>query len=75
MEALTVKEIVEAYLKANNFDGLFADGLCSCEVGDLAPCGEMQETCQAGHKMKCDCGENCNWHIGEKKVEKVHSNS
>jgi len=50
MEALTVKEIVEAYLKANNFDGLFADGLCSCEVGDLAPCGEMQ----AGmiHKMR-----------------------
>jgi hypothetical protein len=62
-----VKEIVKAYLIANKFDGLFSDGVCSCEVGDLEPCGQMQSDCQAGYKQKCDCSNNCKWHIGEKK--------
>ncbi len=48
----TVKEIVEAYLKAEGFDGLFNDELdsyCSCRLGDLEPCdGAFLSGCQPG---------------------------
>lgn len=60
---LSVKEIVEKFIRENNFDGVYSD-VCGCLVDDLAPCGEMQETCRAGYKKKCDCSENCDWHVG-----------
>ena len=60
----TVFEIVENYLKASGFDGLYngyAD--CACVVGDLSPCGEMSGDCQAGYKFPCNCGDH-DFHIG-----------
>ena len=64
---MTVKEIVEAWLKTNGYGGLWSDE-CGCELSDLAPCGQMDESCcEAGYKVNCD--ENCNhdepcdWHI------------
>lgn len=62
---MTVKEIVEAYLRANGFDGLYADE-CSCTVDDLEPCGYMMSECLAGYIRPCDCG-NHDWHIGPEK--------
>lgn len=35
-------EIVESYLRANGYDGLFNDcdrDGCACKLGDLIPCG------------------------------------
>ena len=64
----SVLHIVKDYLERRpELDGLCADGGdCACLIEDLAPCGEMQETCVPGHKVDgCsdDCGEGCDWHI------------
>lgn len=63
-----IKQIVEQHLKAHGYDGLWCPmQLCSCTVGDLFPCGEGMESCEAGHKIPgCsdDCGEGCAFHIG-----------
>ena len=45
----TVLEMVESYLKANGYDGLYYDDDCCCEIGDLAPCSHINENCQAGY--------------------------
>ena len=65
---MTVIDIVLKYLKDNGYDGLLdRHGECGCEIDDLAPCGEMQETCEAGYQAicsdKCDHGTGCDWHI------------
>lgn len=61
---LTVLEIVEAHLRANGYDGLVSeDRECACLVSDLAPCGEMMETCVAGYRVPCYCGEH-DYHVG-----------
>lgn len=44
---MTVKDIVEKWLKDNGYDGL-ACSFCGCKVGDLMPCGEPQAECMAG---------------------------
>jgi len=64
---MEVKEIVDQFLKREGYDGLYSEGLeCSCVVGDLAPCGNIQEDCRAGYKIPgCSCGEGCMFHIGE----------
>lgn len=63
----TAREMVRQYLIDHGFDGLCSDDAeCACEVGDLAPCGEMYDTCWAGYKRPCDCGEGCDFHIGGK---------
>lgn len=65
---MTVNEIVEQYLKANNLDGLFNEDLdCACLLADLAPCGEMGMECRAG--MRVACPSSCNehdWYVAEK---------
>jgi len=65
---MTVKDIVEKYLRENGYGGLFEEyGECGCELGDLAPCGDMNEKCQAGYKVNCtvECEHEdiCDWHI------------
>ncbi len=66
---MTVNEIIEQYLKASNFDGLFnEDTDCACLVVDgLAPCGEVSRECKAGMRVACptECGEH-EWHVVEK---------
>ena len=44
-------------LEAGGFTGLYAPGCCACELGDLAPCGSVEEHddgwingCRPGHK-------------------------
>jgi hypothetical protein len=61
---IDVQDMVLEYLKQRGYEGLCLDGCCCCEVNDLAPCGEMQADCRAGHKKPCDCGEGCDFHIG-----------
>ncbi len=48
---MNVKEIIQKYLKANEFDGLFEDGECGCLIDDLAPCGsDALLDCKPGYK-------------------------
>ena len=70
-EAVTVQEIVKAYLESNGFDGLYSPLECCCQVSDLMPCGEAPPDCEAGHELPCDperCsgGGGCEYHIGRK---------
>ena len=50
----TIKEIVSDYLEANNFDGLFHDGDCSCLKDDLFICGEICDDCTPGKLINCE---------------------
>jgi hypothetical protein len=69
---MNIKLIVEDWLKSHGYDGLCNPEIpCGCLSGDLAPCGELHEDCQPGHREdvgeSCDCG--CDgqgtehWHI------------
>ena len=50
MKNPTVLEITEAYLKEHGYDGLYCeDWPCGCRIGDLAPCGRLNEECCAGY--------------------------
>ena len=61
----TVGDILEAWLRANGYDGLADEyGECGCELADLVPCGGPNtESCVAGHRIECLCGEGCEWHM------------
>jgi hypothetical protein len=64
----SVVEIVTAYLCAERFDGLYSDaGECSCIIGNLVPCGEDMSTCKPGYKVRCHCGEGCDYDIDEER--------
>jgi hypothetical protein len=61
----TVLEIIERYLRANGFDGLYSlDGECGCELGDLEPCCESVTHCRPGYRCPCppECGDH-DWHM------------
>lgn len=69
---MNVKEIVSSWLKAHGYDGLCnTDIECGCLADDLAPCGEIHEGCQAGHRKDVDKSTSCScdgsgtnhWHI------------
>ncbi len=63
-----VAEIVEKWLRENGYDGLYHCSMCGCHVDDLMPCcGDSINRCQPGIEMVCDCGEDCDFHIGPKK--------
>lgn len=48
---LNVLEIVTERLTADGYDGLYnPDTGCACEVGHLAPCGEISGDCIASHR-------------------------
>jgi len=53
----TALEIVEQWLRENDYDGLYTDGSgggCSCTLDDLAPCsGGWFINCRAGYKQPC----------------------
>jgi|TARA_Y100000310_G_scaffold141356_1_gene140803 hypothetical protein len=63
---MDVIAIVTDYLEKNGFDGLYHDGDCACENKDLAPCGEIEGSCEAGYKT--DAPKHCpaDWHIGSR---------
>lgn len=60
---MTVKQIVEKYLRDNGYDGLVGNQ-CGCLLEDLEPCGEMSSDCQAAYRHNCrpnECKEvGCN---------------
>lgn len=76
-EIVTVHDIIKGYLVANNFDGLFNEEYCACQLSDLFPCGECFDTCEPGYKTPCDgpyddpdkswCGGDCNFHVSSEK--------
>lgn len=61
---MTIKDIIEKYLKDNGFDGLAGDE-CGCGVDDIFPCSEFCGQCEPAKYVKCeDClkedeGEGC----------------
>ena len=64
MDEVTVLSIVEAYLRAHGYDGLYYEGDCGCLLDDLAPCGEMDQRCRPGVRQPCSCEWGCKWHVG-----------
>ena len=63
---MDVKTMVIAYLRLNNFDGLFnANAECGCEIDDLAPCDGGVMWCEPGYKRQCgsECEHDAGWHI------------
>jgi hypothetical protein len=66
MSEMNVKEIVSEYLKKEIYDGLYSEYLnCSCDLDDLMPCDcDEIPSCLPGYKNKCDCGDDCLYHIG-----------
>lgn len=55
----TVLGMVKHGLMSAGFDGLCSEcGECSCELADLAPCGQIGADCEGGHKVACD-GDTC----------------
>jgi hypothetical protein len=64
---MNVKEIIEKYLRENEFDGLFhADSECACLIDDLCPCEDRFDGCEPGYKVSDPSGEN-DWIIQEDK--------
>ena len=63
---MTVIQIIAEYLEQNKYDGLYQPGECACLKDDLAPCGQVENGCEPGHKT--DAPGNCpsDWHIGAK---------
>jgi len=67
MAQITVKKIVEFYLRLFGYDGLTDGAECACELSDLFPCiipGDVQN-CRPGYKVPCDCDNECDFHIKE----------
>ena len=64
----SVQEILEECLGEHGYDGLLnEENDCSCELDALCPCGSPYATCSPGHKVKCDCGNRCEFHISPEK--------
>ena len=61
-ESITVKSIVEDYLKANGYDGLWSEwSECGCFVGELMCCGVFCDgscdDCHPGYKVLLEDGD------------------
>lgn len=75
---MTVKEIIEKWLRAYHYDGLYSEGGCACSLDSLFLCAEadmIYSNCKAGYKTGIGCGgwENP-YHIGpEKPKEKLNA--
>ena len=56
---MTVKEIIEKYLRDNGYDGLCCpDEECGCHVDDLIPCCDPCEECMPGYKGPDPSGDH-----------------
>ena len=66
MKNMDVQDIVDEWLKANGYSGLYCPGECACKVGNLFPCGYSSNDCYAGYEIPCDCGDH-DFHIGPTK--------
>ena len=50
---MTVKEIVEKYLRENGYDGLAGED-CGCGLDDLAPCESCTFECVPAYRVMCN---------------------
>jgi hypothetical protein len=57
-ERITIKRIVEDYLKANGFDGLSRED-CGCGIEDLFPCEDVPYDCHPAYRHKTDADGRC----------------
>ena len=49
---MNVKEIIQAWLKTNGYDGLYHDYLeCGCTIDDLMPCNSCLDECEPGYDL------------------------
>jgi hypothetical protein len=65
---MNVTEIVQSYLRERGFDGLYSnDAGCSCTPGDkyFPACDGLAADCAPGYKVRCRCGEGCDYDIAE----------
>jgi hypothetical protein len=46
--SITVKDILEEWLQANGYNGLYQDDGCACTLDDFMPCEEPSKDCIAG---------------------------
>ena len=68
---MDVKDIIEAWLKENGYDGLYGEE-CACRIDDLMPCEEPGTDCEAGYEGPCDgtCEyAPCDFHIYKNKED------
>lgn len=71
--SIEVEQIISDYLKANGYDGLVCEGeKCGCQLGDLAPCGEMRLDCAAAHKVQQPDGAEYDFMMYEGKKSDCH---
>ena len=59
IKTLSIKDILNDWLKLHGFDGLYCPGECACKVGDLFPCDDGVEgiesgTCEPGYLRPAD---------------------
>ena len=61
-DAKTVREILQSYLAAHGYDGLYNPDVggdpCGCGIGELFPCESCPRDCMPGYRGKNDDGEN-----------------
>ncbi|MBE3109349.1 MAG: hypothetical protein IMZ46_02375 [Acidobacteria bacterium] len=63
---MTIKEIVEKYLRENGYEGLAGED-CGCTLDDLFPCDGNSdgstgvEKCEPAMKGKCPGADECEW--------------
>ena len=74
-----VIDIIERFLKEYGYDGLYNPTEdCGCELGDLAPCGDMCiYCCMPAYKLSTPEHSSCNFIMFPSKeeieLEKIHS--
>jgi hypothetical protein len=52
---MNVIKLIESGLQQAGYDGLQQPfGECACEIGDLAPCGNVGHDCLAGYRHWCE---------------------
>ena len=57
---MSVKDMVEEYLKKNNYDGLWNTD-CGCFIKDLMPCNSYSGDCKPGHERKVEGKREIGW--------------
>ncbi len=62
MKPMIVIEIVHDCIEKNGYDGLYSeDSQCACELGNLAPCGNIEHGCTMGYRYVCN-DEGCEYY-------------
>jgi len=67
----TVQNIVVAWLREHEYDGLYCaipHSSCACQLENIMPCSCYMVVCRPGYYQPCppECGEH-DWHIGPEK--------